>query len=188
MVDHELVPDGDILKEWTSTGEDHWEEINEDKGAPVIEDYIGATEDDDSDIDEFILTSAVITNNIVNAVVWLYYSDMAAKLPDVDFYDGNAWRGYQTAPDPDGTEWESVTFAGLDMDQTDVDNARIRFRAHDTIAKMEGCQIFTVYVIITEGIPSGPSDILEISGIPIANIDEKMGIAWGDIDEINGIT
>ena len=192
MTDYELVPDSDIFVQWVQIPDpgDHFEAINEAHGAPNDADMITAGVD--SIIDEFGLTTDTIDGNITQVVVWTRHQEVSdAEIhTEVDFYDGNAWQGYQELPYVFvGWTWTAKTFAGLDMDQTDVNNAKIRFRSDTGIPKAQTQSVSCTYVVITSvpAPPSGPAGIAKVYGIESGSIAKKYGVAWSNIKEIYGI-
>ena len=107
----------------------------------------------------------------------------------MDFYDGNAWRGYQAVTCTVGSwVWYNRTFAGLSMDQTDVDNARIRFRANVAGTK-QIIMIATVYAVVTYTEPPPPEGYSSGNplGIPYTKVGSVMGIPISKIGKVKGV-
>ncbi len=188
MATYEIVPQSDVTAQWTSTGTPHADEINEDKDTPVQADNIQALDSDDNDIDDFNMTTDTISVNIISAEVFMYFIQAPANVFEVDFYDGSSWQGYQLLAEDHLIAWSSRTFAGLNMNQTAVNNCRVRFRA-GVIGKGFGPLIATVYVVLDDGVSvGGPTGIEKVYGIDSSAIAKKYGTNWSDIAKIYGIS
>ena len=180
MVTHEVVPNGDVQTEWNVTpAGDHYAVIDEDKGSPDYDRIYTITYDV---TDEFTMTSATITNNIVSVEVFAWGSFDSSKDIHVDIWDGNSWHSGNLYGD--GTwKWMSDSWSELDMDQTDVNNFKVRFSHY---AGNGWANIGCVYAVLTEGEPTGWSGG-DVNAVANANIAEINGVPIEDIDEINGV-
>ena len=198
MVVGDLIPNDDVSVAWAVypfPNAIHYVLIDEDKGSPTVPltgDAINGTGigGEDNAVDDFRLSSLEDIDEATQAVVYVYcqYREDYAGAFDIDFYDGNAWRGYQNLiPTQEGPAWgwDSKTFAGLSMDQTDVNNARVRFRGDFPDIK-DGATIGTCYVELTyTEVAVGYGH--DFMGVPAANIGSVNGVPTANIASIKGV-
>ena len=145
--------------------------------------------DDDGDTEEFNMETITETDiNVSQIVVWTYgmvMSTSSGNRPTVDLYNGSGYEGAQTVTMEESNSWQSNTFSSIDMDQTDLNNFRVKYVA-GTINKLQGCIICEMYAVVTYTTPTGwghkflgvaGANIGKISGLPIANVGKVKGVA-----------
>ncbi|KKK55544.1 hypothetical protein LCGC14_3073480 [marine sediment metagenome] len=188
----EIVPDTDgPLTEWTVIGGTgtHESAIDEARASPNTADRIHGDQPsgDDNVIDMFEMSTFTMGGTITQIEVFAYCQGAATYggNAEIDFLDifGSGWQGYQYLnPGTGAYAWKSVTFAGLNMNQADLNSCAIRIRADLAISKT-GIDIACVYAVVTYTVGYG-HDFL---GVPAANIDNVIGVPTENIDKIIGV-
>jgi len=189
MATGDIYPNGDNgTNQWTAIGCTlHHDCIDEDKGSPSMSDNIGAIQPGGQDnfVEDFDMGSITITEaTSVTVYAYGYGGATYGGDAEVDFYDGNSWQGYQNLGLPIGVtpEWRNKTFGSLSMNQTALDNCRVRFRA-DIGASKQSVVIGAVYAVVTfssgwshkfNGVAN--SDIAKINGVSISDIAKVQGV------------
>jgi len=125
--DTDVMPNEDVSVSWEKWGTVtyHYEAVDDTEGNY----YIYATDGNENAVDEFNCTTISIisaTQIIIKIEGWTN----ASKDIEVDFYNGDSWEGYKAVGLTGTVETQSITFSGLNMNQTDLNNCKIRVKAN----------------------------------------------------------
>ena len=150
--------------------------------------FIYGSDADDYDIDEFGLTTRTISGTINQCTahwkVLCLTTGVSGYEAFGNFYDGSSWQGErEISGNILEYVWSTGSWSGLSMEQTDVDNCRLKVTLQE-MTKVD-YQITEIYVELS-GIEAatagwtgkfmGVTDPAKIMGIPVANVKSIMGV------------
>jgi len=163
---------------WTLSGSSHWDAVADYEDA----DYVAAFDGDEDAIDEFNFNTVGGLVDCQQVVVYLYCKDMVGTPSfdvSVDITNGG---GYETNVSINPTtiySWKTATFSGLSgVNQTDIDNLKVRITAPGVMDELEAVYIKGIYVRISHtGIGDSYSEIsdnYDDSYIKVVDGDESI--------------
>jgi len=143
-----VVPNEDITTNWATnpSGNPHYSNIDgypsEDTSSNIV-----AYQNDDGLIEEFGMTTQTFADCGDFLTLrfyswrWLGGGTVSDDLK-VDIYAGS-WLGEQTVSTPLGYAWREVSWSGLDLNQSDINNMRIKLKAPTTITGSNALLVVT---------------------------------------------
>ena len=146
LVDN-LLADTDTNVNWNVSGGNHHDAV-----AAIGGHTIGVGDGDENAIEEFDLTTISGITEATSVTIYIYGSYLTAdKSITVDFDDGGGYIGGQNITFGNAGEyiWKSKTFAGLSMNQAEVNACTIKITANAAYGVMDGHTIDAVYVELT---------------------------------------
>lgn len=196
MPSGDIVPNADILAEWSNTGGTHESCIDEGL-PPTLGDMISCSgSGSNGDIDNFNMETIDIAGGTISSIeVKIYHESWMPVCSCVPFtVDINlgGWQGSKNYTTTEVLAWESQTWAGLAGSQADLNALQVKITAgnlqtadncvtvHDTI------WLYTVIVEVTwVAAPVGYGH--DFMGVPAANIGSVSGVPTANIASIKGV-
>lgn len=188
MTTGDIIPNADSSVAWSVTPAGaHEAVIDESKASPSMADAILATQIGGyhGAVDDFHTSTLSPITNVTQIQVYAYGITLDGGAL-VDLYNGSGWEGYQDIGIPTSTGWCSYTFTGLSMNQTNLNNCRVRFQASVSVSKAT-VNIGCVYAIVTYTY-TPPGYGHDVNGVPAANIGSVNGVPTANILSVNGVS
>lgn len=152
-----IDPDGDgtIQNGYSSTGSKYYTEIDDgvrQSNTPDTSDYISVRNNKNATA-FFSMSSIPDVSSVSQIQVWAYYNDGTNGRFHIQLYDDAESTSY-TSEDrlPSSLtldRWDSVTFSGLSLSQTQLDGLKVRIRTDKGIGSSGTNQIYAMYAEVT---------------------------------------
>ncbi|MBW6441700.1 hypothetical protein K0B04_02200 [Patescibacteria group bacterium] len=170
-----IRPDGDTTTiQWTSTAATHYTEIDE----AVVQPTAGTTTDyvnnggTATNLDRYTMGTISSVIQATQVVVWVYgYSTKNNSSTSVDLYYNGSLQNQGSVTFGTSYSWQSVTFTGLTLSQSDIDSLEIEITGD---AGGRTYYVATLYADVTYTAGSLSADIVDSSGVSVSNPSINM--------------
>ncbi len=152
-----VLPDGDVVKEWGSTGINHCDQIDE--ISPLTSDYIFTTYWDGTAHDRFTMQNAGQKSSVFTKIIVKIYCEETTpglKIHVTPYINGSPLSGkYINCPSTPG--WVTDTWDNLEYDKNAMNTLEIQVRAN-IADKMGVIFIYSLYAEFTYSTPWAPDE------------------------------
>lgn len=176
--------DGSVGANWSRTGAAYYSDIDDGTRQPTTPstaDYISIS-NNKADNAFIQMTSLSNVQSVSSVTVWAYHNDGSNGTTYVQLYDAaesSSLSSESSFTQRTSGAWDSVTFNGLALTQSDLDGLRLRFRVVKTGGGGPATQfIYAVYADVTyTSSGSLSADIVNSGGTPVASPAVGFGSA-----------
>jgi hypothetical protein len=150
-----LDPNSDVAQGWNrSAGSDNFELIDDGLDSDIRQPDAATTTDyiytvgGSSIVDEYTLTNIDLkSGDLITLKIWIYVQKNAGNdvAVQASYYDGVAWSEYLDFNEGDTWAWKSVEWANLSLNQTQVNDLKIRLRCSYTGGEIGQYQVAELY-------------------------------------------